>query len=265
MEAGKSIEVSFLALFLTKHLHWPMESAGLWLGAMSSVLALAFVGGFIGDRTFKRKGWVAVGLILEGIGLLLMATTITPAVKAGILLGAVGIMLFRGNILVLVGEIAAAAGVMLELAFALVFLTITVAGSVLLPAAGLLMDRGVLFETQVFVLGLPMIVGGLFWLLERRYALAYYLLFSGSVFIFAGIATIGCTLVSNRWRGTLTTLFAVVPNTTSLMISKWQSWPLAIPLMAIGAGIILFSGLWHLLVVRRFAAGLVAPEKLVSG
>ncbi len=68
VDAGKSIEVSFLALFLTKHLHWSMESAGLWLGAMSSVLTFAFVGGFIGDRTFKRKGWVAVGLILDGIG-----------------------------------------------------------------------------------------------------------------------------------------------------------------------------------------------------
>jgi hypothetical protein len=384
-EIARSIEAFYLLLYLEDNLHWSMATSTMWVGVISSGLSFAFVGGFIGDRTLKRKGWVGAGLAIEGIGLLLVATMYAPAVKVGLVLSAVGIMLFQGNILVVVAKFAAAAGVKLEIAFVIVFCAVTVGDTFPFVFSGLLYESGTLYPA----LALLTIIAGLLWLLMTRhspvgaspdaalvpssgrrrmvllvlaflaprainlvlprafnwaeeaestsgsagalgkelgnvpaitsmvclvvvplivflairllhkrdtpvtgiglvgpgfaatglamvilglgagdsmlrhqgsFALAHAALSAGNVFIFVGLATLTCTLVSNRWRSTATALFAGVPQTANLMISTWQSWPLALPLFVVGAGVILASGLWHLLVVRGFATDLIVQE-----
>jgi len=95
---------------------------------------------------------------------------------------------------------------------------------------------------------------------QVSFALAEAALSMGYALIFVGLATLTCSLVSNRWRGTATALFAGVPQTGSLMTTTWHSWPLAAPLLAMGAGALLAGVLWHLFVVRGFARGLIVQK-----
>jgi hypothetical protein len=313
-----------------------------------------------------------------------------PAVKAGLVLSAVGIILFQGNILVVVADFASVVGVKLEMAFVIIFCSIRIVDMFTLPVSGLLWDRGLRYAPMALLT----ITMGLFWLLATRHlpgktkanpsliisrrwrrvtllglaflatramnfifpkafswageggsseagmsslakelssaylgtgmgclvavplaillaihllrrrgilragtgllglyfaavglaliflgsgdgdsilryrgslAIAYFALSAAAAFIFVGLATLSCSIVSNRWRGTVTALLVGVPRGGNLMISSWESWPLAPPLFAFGAAFILAGVIWHILVTRGFATQIIIQEGEQAG
>ena len=96
-------------------------------------------------------------------------------------------------------------------------------------------------------------------------AIAYFALSAAAAFIFVGLATLSCSIVSNRWRGTVTALLVGVPRSENLMISSWESWPLAPPLFAFGAAFILAGVIWHILVTRGFTTRIIVQEGEQAG
>jgi hypothetical protein len=155
-----------LALDLNNNLNWPIRTMAVWYGILGLGATFAFVGGFLGDRTLKRKNWIWIGLLVEGFGILLLTTHSTPAIKTGIALFSLGALLFHGNILVVVAEYAVAARIRLETAFLVVFFTASVGGILAPTLSVFLLDKALLYP----VFTLVTITCGLLLLLATRYS-----------------------------------------------------------------------------------------------
>jgi len=69
-----------------------------------------------------------------------------------------------------------------------------------------------------------------------------------------------CSIVSNRWRGTLTALLAGAPQLQTLGGSPWLSWPL----FSFGLFFVLIGILWHLFAARGLAGRLLAGHMQVA-
>ena len=95
---------------------------------------------------------------------------------------------------------------------------------------------------------------------QHLLALVIVLMSVSVAFLFVAMATLACTLVTNRWRGTVTALFGGIPASVDITLLSWESWPLAAPLLITGTGILIASLLWYLLVAHRLATDLIIPE-----
>ena len=60
-----------LPFFLQEHMNWTIQTSAVWIGLIAFGSTFSFIGGILGDRRQKRKFWAAVGLLIEGVGLVL--------------------------------------------------------------------------------------------------------------------------------------------------------------------------------------------------
>lgn len=151
--------------YIRNDLNWSLATISFWTGFLGFLaLLFSFVGGFIGDRTLKRKAFAGAGFLAVGIGILLIATMNAALVKLGFVLAGLGMLLFLGNILVVVTELAASVKIKIETAFVVVFGAVILGDSVSILVSINLLEHNALYSALVVVT----ITFGLLWLLVLR-------------------------------------------------------------------------------------------------